>query len=261
MCQANVLFTQAANGIATLTLNRPEIRNAFDDQMIATLITHLEKIEQSSTIKVLLLKANGKHFSAGADLKWMARMAENQPAQNFADAQQLAKLMYLLNRLSKPTVAIIQGAAFGGAVGLAACCDMVFATEQASFCLSEVKLGLIPAAISPYVIRAIGERQARRYFISAEIFSASTALDLGLVHQIAPNQDALESISSDWLKNLLNNGPLAMQAAKKLVLEVSLQNIDDRLIADTAQRIADIRATPEAKEGLAAFLQKRTAAW
>ncbi|OUS33945.1 gamma-carboxygeranoyl-CoA hydratase ['Osedax' symbiont bacterium Rs2_46_30_T18] len=261
MSQTNVLLQLDDNGIATLCLNRPQVRNAFDDQMIVSLINAIESVEQQPQAKVLVLKANGDHFSAGADLNWMARMADNSPAQNLADAEQLARLMDVLNRLSKPSVAIIQGAAYGGAVGLAACCDMVFADINSTFCLSEVKLGLIPAVISPYVVRAIGERQARRYCISAEPFDAQTAKSLGLVHQVAENSQALQQQSQQWLAKLLKNAPLAMAAAKKLVMDVSGQQIEPVLIADTAQRIADIRASEEGIEGLNAFLQKRSPNW
>ena len=261
MSQKNVLLALADNGIATLCLNRPQVRNAFDDNMIASLISAIESVEQQPQAKVLVLKANGEHFSAGADLNWMARMADNSPAQNLADAKQLARLMDVLNRLSKPSVAIIQGAAYGGAVGLAACCDMVFADANSTFCLSEVKLGLIPAVISPYVVRAIGERQARRYCISAEPFDAQTAKSLGLVHQVAENSQALQQQSQQWLDKLLKNAPLAMTAAKKLVMDVSNKQIEPALIADTAERIAKIRASEEGIEGLSAFLQKRSPSW
>ncbi|MEH6445718.1 MAG: enoyl-CoA hydratase-related protein [Oceanospirillaceae bacterium] len=261
MNQEKVILEINDAGLATLTLNRAQLRNAFDDEMIQSLINYLAQIKSNPAVKILLLKAEGKHFSAGADLNWMARMAQNSSEQNFADAQQLAKLMSDLNHLPIPTVAVIQGAAYGGAVGLAACCDMVFATASTNFCLSEVKLGLIPAAISPYVIRAIGERQARRYFISAEIIPAQQAQALGLVHEVAQDVEQMQHLSQQWLDNTLNNGPKAMQAAKKLALEVSLQPMDKRLSDDTAKRIADIRATDEAIEGLSAFLEKRKAQW
>lgn len=261
MSQEKVILSVNDAGLATLTLNRAELRNAFDDEMIQSLINALATIKENPAVKVLLLNAQGKHFSAGADLNWMARMAKNTSQQNFADAQQLAKLMSDLYHLPIPSVAVIQGAAYGGAVGLAACCDMVFAASSTSFCLSEVKLGLIPAAISPYVIRAIGERQARRYFVSAELIGAQQAQALGLVHEVADDVEHMQQLSQQWLNNLLKNGPKAMQAAKKLALDVSLQPIDQALSDDTAQRIADIRATDEAIEGLAAFLEKRPPHW
>lgn len=261
MSDQKVIFDIDQKGLATLTLNRAPVRNAFDDEMIELLIGYLEQADQDSTVKMLCLKAEGKHFSAGADLNWMARMAQNSPEQNYADAKRLALLMSRLNSLSKPTVALIQGAAYGGAVGLAACCDMVFATQDCNFCLSEVKLGLIPAAISPFVVRAIGERQARRYFISAEVFNASIAKDLGLVHWVAEDVSDMQQQSEQWLAATLKNGPKAMQAAKRLAMDVSLAPINQTLSDETAARIADIRATPEAIEGLSAFLEKRTVSW
>ena len=248
------------DSVAVITLNRPEVRNAFDDEMIALLIDYLSQIDVDSSVKALLLKANGKHFSAGADLNWMARMAKNSAEENLADAKQLAKLMSLLDQLSVPTIGVIQGAAYGGAVGLAACCDMVFASNDSNFCLSEVKIGLIPSTISPYVLRAIGERQARRFFISAEAFSAATAKTLGLVHETV-STDELESASQLWLHKLLKNGPLAMRKAKQLAVDVGSQPISDQLIEHTAKSIADIRSTAEAIEGLSAFLEKRSPNW
>ena len=256
-----VLFNLDENSIATITLNRPQLRNAFDDIMISKLISLIDQVANNSSINVLVLKANGKHFSAGADLNWMMRTANYRDAENLADAQQLAELMRALNSLLIPTVALIQGAAYGGAVGLAACCDMVFATTAASFCLSEVKLGLIPAVISPYVINAIGARQARRYFISAESFSADTAKTLSLVHQVVDDETQLQQTSELWLSQIINNSPMAMRAAKLLIADVDTASLDAELIHETAKRIADIRKTPQAREGLAAFLEKRKPNW
>ena len=261
MHSQKVILDIAPSGIANLILNRPAVRNAFDQEMIASLIDAIAQAQQDPEVKVLVLRANGRNFSAGADLNWMANMAKNSPAENLADAQQLAALMSGLNQMTKPSIAIVQGAAYGGALGLIACCDMVFASADSSFCLSEVKLGLIPAVISPYVVRAIGERQARRYCISAEVFSAQTAQRLGLVHEIAATAEELKSLSEQWLGQLLNNGPLATQAAKKLIMDVSQQPIDADLVLETARRIADIRATEEAREGLSAFLEKRRPRW
>ncbi len=261
MSNDQVILTIDKNAIATITLNRPQVHNAFDDIMISKLISFIDQVANDGNLKALALKANGKHFSAGADLHWMSRMADYSDTQNLADAQQLAELMRALNSLQKPTVAMIQGAAYGGAVGLAACCDMVFATRQACFCLSEVKLGLIPAVISPYVIDAIGARQARRYFISAESFCADTAKTLGLVHQVVDNEIQLQQESQQWLRQVVKNSPFAMQAAKQLIAEVSASSLNNSLILNTAKRIAYIRSTPEAIEGLAAFLEKRKPNW
>lgn len=258
---AAVLLERRADGVAELVLNRPDKRNAFDDRIIQELIARLEEVEQDSQINVLVLRSEGKHFSAGADLAWMQRMASNSHDENLADARQLARLLARLNSLGKPTIALVQGAAFGGAVGLAAACDIVIATADARFCLSEVRLGLIPAVISPYVIRAIGERQARRYFISAEVFSAEQARDFGLVHVIVDASAALQTRCEEFLETLSQNGPLAMQAAKSLILAVSHRPIDAAVIEDTARRIADIRVSTEGQEGLGAFLDKRRANW
>jgi len=256
-----VLLRRRDGGIAEVILNRPDKRNAFDDDIIQQLIHSLSGLDADPETRVVLLRSEGRHFSAGADLAWMRRMADASREENLEDARQLARLMALLNGLSKPVIGLIQGAAYGGAVGLAACCDIVLATEQASFCLSEVKLGLIPAVISPYVVRAIGERQARRYFISAEPFSAREALEYGLVHIVCTDVTAMEQRCDQLLRQLAQNGPRAMKAAKDLILAVSQQPIDDALIDDTAQRIADIRVSEEGQEGLSAFLSKRKANW
>ncbi|MCW8884633.1 MAG: enoyl-CoA hydratase-related protein, partial [Motiliproteus sp.] len=181
---ARVLLTKDSRGVATLCLNRPEIHNAFDDEMIEQLIAHLQSLATDTRVKALVLRSNGKNFSAGADLNWMRRMAQNNHQENLQDASRLALLMKLLNDTPKPTLCLVQGAVYGGAVGLSACCDMVVACEESTFCLSETKIGLIPATISPYVVRAIGERQSRRYFLTAEPFSSRKAQEFGLVHEV-----------------------------------------------------------------------------
>lgn len=256
-----VLLDVSAEGVATLTLNRPEVHNAFDDSIIAALIEALEATDRNPDARVLVLRSNGRNFSAGADLGWMKRMAQNSHQENLEDAGQLARLMEVLNNLSKPTIGLVQGAAYGGAVGLAACCDIVIATEQSQFCLSEVKIGLIPAVISPYVVRAIGERQARRYFLSAEVFSAQEAQHYGLVHLVCEDEQAMHQRCDELLLQLALNGPEAMKAAKELVFAVSHKTITSEVIDDTAQRIADIRVGEEGQEGLSAFLNKRKASW
>lgn len=258
---APVVLRRRTDGIAELVLNRPDKRNAFDDSIIQELIARLEEADADAGIRVVILRSEGKHFSAGADLGWMQRMAKNSHQENLDDARQLARLLERLNTLSKPTIGLVQGAAFGGAVGLAAACDIVIAAADAKFCLSEVKLGLIPAVISPYVIRAIGERQSRRYFITAEVFSAEQAQEFGLVHVIADSAEALQGRCDEFLDLMQNNGPQAMQAAKALILAVSHKAIDADVIDDTAQRIADIRVSEEGQEGLNAFLTKRRANW
>ena len=247
-------------GRATVTMNRPEIHNAFDDTLIAALTRRLRELEADPRVRVVLLAGSGRSFSAGADLSWMRRMADYTPEENLADALALAELMRTLNGLGKPTIAMIQGAAYGGGVGLAACCDLALASRRASFCLSEVKLGLIPAVISPYVVQAIGPRAARRYFQSAETFDAAEAHRLGLVHEVVAEEDLSETarrLSGTFLKN----GPASMAAAKELVVRVSRGPIDEAMIRDTAARIAETRASAEAKEGLTAFLQKRNPSW
>ncbi|KMQ75525.1 enoyl-CoA hydratase-related protein [Marinobacter subterrani] len=256
-----VLLNRRPEGITEVVLNRPDKRNAFDDVIIQQLITALTEVNQDADTRVVILRSEGKHFSAGADLGWMRRMAENSRQENLDDSRELARLMNVLNHLSKPVIGLVQGAAFGGAVGLAACCDIVIATEQSSFCLSEVKLGLIPAVISPYVLRAIGERQARRYFISAEVFTARQAQEYGLVHIVCDDLEAMDLRCNELLQHLAMNGPEAMKAAKDLVFAVSHKPIDHTVIDDTAHRIADIRVGEEGQEGLSAFLNKRRANW
>ena len=256
-----VLLDYRDGGVADILLNRPDKGNAFDDVIIQQLIEALEAVEQDKQTRVVILRSQGKHFSAGADLGWMRRMADNDHAENLNDARELARLMSTLNQLPKPVIALVQGAAFGGAVGLAACCDIVLATANASFCLSEVKLGLIPAVISPYVVRAIGERQARRYFLSAEVFSAQQAREYGLVHIVCDDEAAMQARCNQLLQQLAGNGPQAMTAAKDLVFAVSQKAISADLIEDTARRIAAIRIGDEGQEGLSAFLNKRKASW
>ena len=259
--ESAVLLRHRSDGIAEVVLNRPDKRNAFDDVIIQQLITALENVDADNNVKVVILRSEGKHFSAGADLGWMRRMADNSRQENLDDSRELARLMNVLNHLSKPVMGLVQGAAFGGAVGLAACCDIVLATDKASFCLSEVKLGLIPAVISPYVVRAIGERQARRYFLSAEVFTATQAQEYGLVHIVCDDVEAMNARCNEMLQQLATNGPEAMKAAKDLVFAVSHKPISADVIDDTAQRIADIRVGAEGQEGLGAFLNKRKANW
>lgn len=249
-----------SRGVACLTLDRSAQHNAFDDVLIAELIQVLTDLAANEAVRILVLAAAGKSFSAGADLNWMRRMADYDETRNREDAMQLAELMQRLNCFPRPTIARVQGAAFGGGVGLVACCDIAIASEQALFCLSEVKLGLIPAVISPYVIAAIGERGARRYMLSAERFDAQQARELGLVHEVVDKAE-LESRVEDLVAVLLECGPAAQTAAKDLIQALSGRPIDDELIAETAARIATIRASAEGREGLNAFLEKRKPAW
>ncbi len=255
------LFTEVdARGTATLTLNRPALHNAFDDRLIAELIQELHELQADPQVRIVVLAAAGKSFSAGADLNWMRRMAEYSWEQNMADAMALAELMHTLNTLPKSTLARVQGPAYGGGVGLVACCDMAVAAETAVFSLSEVRLGLIPAVISPYVIDAIGGRQARRYFLTGEPFDAWEARRIGLVHEVvAP--EALDEAVTKLLAVMAGNGPAAMSAAKELIHTVSRGPVDTVMIEETARRIANIRTSPEGREGLSAFLNKRQPNW
>lgn len=260
MTRGNIIFDTDKRGVATITLNRPEVHNAFDDALIETLTSALERSNDDNAVRVVMLSANGKTFSAGADLRWMRRMAGYSKEENVRDAQRLADLMRTLKLLSKPTIARVQGPALGGGVGLVACCDIVIASENARFGLTEVKLGLIPAVISPYVCRAMGERQARRYMLTGEQFSAEEAYRLGLVHHLAP-EAMLDERAQTVISMLLENGPAAMAAVKTLVDRVAAGPLNEAMIDDTAKRIADVRATEEGKEGVGAFLEKRKPAW
>ncbi len=260
MTENSVNVELSDSGVATVQLNRPDIHNAFDDLLIAELTAAFGGLRDDDSVRCVVLAANGKSFSAGADLNWMKRMATYDAAENFADAKALARLLNDIAVLPKPVVAAVQGAAYGGGVGLVAACDIAIASEAAAFSLSEVKLGLIPATISPYVLRAIGERQAGRYFLSAERFDAVEALRIGLVHQVVAAAD-LESAVEAMINGLLKNGPKAMASAKRLLTDIVHRPIDDALLDDTAQAIADIRKTDEGREGVAAFLEKRKPGW
>ncbi|WP_084164042.1 enoyl-CoA hydratase-related protein [Rheinheimera texasensis] len=254
--------------VGVLRLNRPELHNAFGDLMIAELIQALDALAAMPGLRVLLLESTGKNFSAGADLNWMRAMAQKDYQQNLTDAGALALLMQKLNSFPLPVIALVQGAAFGGAVGLVACCDMAIATPKASFCLSEVKIGLIPAVISPYVVRAIGERASRRYFTTAERFDAKTALQLGLISEIAGSdlagseeQADLRAKAQPLINAIIANSPQAVVAAKALVAYVADAPLTPDTIAETSRRIAAIRVSSEGQEGLTAFLDKRTPTW
>ena len=249
-----------ARGVVRLTLERPEVHNAFNDSLIAALTEALDALGRDVGVRAVVLAARGKSFSAGADLGWMQRMAGYGREENLADARALAKLMATLNELSKPTVALVQGPAFGGGVGLVACCDMAIAAESASFSLSEVKLGLIPAVISPYVVAKIGEAAARRYVLTGERFTAARALDLGLVQEVVAAEE-LEAAGARLLEVLLASGPEAQREAKALIRDVVGQPIEAALIEETASRIATVRAGKEAREGIGAFLEKRKPRW
>ncbi|RMD62236.1 MAG: enoyl-CoA hydratase/isomerase family protein [Alphaproteobacteria bacterium] len=246
--------------VARITLTRPEVHNAFNDTLIAELTTVLRGLGDDERVRAVVLAAQGRSFSAGADLNWMQRMAGYSEEENLNDARALAELMRTLNTLPKPTMALVQGPAYGGGVGLVACCDIAVAAQTANFCLSEVRLGLIPSVIAPYVVAAIGERAARRFFLTAESFTAEEARAAGLVHLVVPDE-ALEDAGARIVRALLRGGPQAQVAAKDLIFAVCGRHVDDALVEDTAQRIAHQRASQEGREGVAAFLEKRKPTW
>ena len=255
----SVLLHIDAHGIATLTLNRAEKHNAFDDAIIAELTTKLKQLDADSAVRVVVLTGAGRTFSAGGDLGWMRSMARFSEKENMEDALKLAELMDVLDSLSKPTIAKVNGPAYGGGVGLVACCDIAICTESAKFALTEVRLGLIPAVISPYVIAAIGERQARRYFLTAEAIEAKEAYHMGLIHEVV-TPDILDETVNMLAASLLKGGPKALLAAKRFIAE---QSSSDRkaLMKKTAKLIAELRTSKEGQEGLSAFLEKRNAVW
>ena len=247
-------------GVATVWMNRPDVHNAFDETLIAELTAACEALNADASVRVVVLAGRGKSFSAGADLNWMKRAANNGLQDNLTDARALARMLRVLAEMNKPTIARVQGAALGGGTGLTAACDIAVASTQAVFATSEVKFGIIPSAISPYVVRAIGARQSSRYFQSAERIPAARAQEIGLVHEVV-EPDALDAKVQEIVGALLQGGPLSQAAAKDLIRAVDNKPIDDAVVEDTAQRIAQLRATPEAKEGVGAFLDKRQPAW
>ena len=261
MTTAPLITEISGRGVAMITLRRPEIHNAFDDELIERLRRELQGLNNDSKVRIVVLAAEGKSFSAGADLNWMKRMAEYDRAQNLEDANNLGKLMATLYRMRQPTVAIVQGPAYGGGVGLVAACDIAIASEDAHFCLSEVRLGLIPPVIGPYVIHAIGERQAARYMLTAEKFSAAEALRLGLVQDVVP-ADKLNDRRNQLIDDLLKGGPRALSEVKNLVSYITKSATEDeKVVRDTAGHIARVRASEEGQEGVSAFLEKRKAKW
>jgi methylglutaconyl-CoA hydratase len=247
--------------IGLLTLNRPERHNAFDDALITEMTEALRHMEAEDGIRVVVLSSAGKSFSAGADLNWMRRAAAASLEENRRDAMALAALMRTLAELRKPTIARVQGPAYGGGVGLVACCDIAVATQGAFFALSEVKLGLLPAVVSPYVVAAIGQRAARRYFLTGERFDAAEAWRLGLVHELAIDGEELDEKIGVIADALLACGPVAQGEAKSLIRAVADRPLTSDLVQDTADRIARVRSSPEGTEGVAAFLEKRRASW
>lgn len=248
------------DSIATLTLNQPAVRNAFNEGMIDAVSAAFDQLGQDPSVRVIVMAANGPAFSAGADLGWMKRMADYTDAENLADAMRLAGMLRTIYSCPKPVIAKVQGDCYGGGVGLAAACDIVIAAESVQFCLSEVKLGLIPATISPYIIRALGEQAARRYFLTAERFSATEAHRLGFVHEVA-SADTLDATVATMTRALTAAGPRALNEAKRLIRDIAGQPLTDALVADTAERIAQCRASDEGREGMRAFFDKRVPSW
>ena len=246
--------------VATIWMNRPDLHNAFDETLIAELTAACIALDDDADVRVVVLAGRGNSFSAGADLNWMRRAANNGIDDNLNDARALAHMLRTLAEMSKPTIARVQGAALGGGMGLAAACDIAVASTKAVFATSEVRFGIIPSAISPYVLRAIGARQAYRYFQSAERISADHAREIGLVHE-AVEPEQLDAKVQEIISALLQGGPLSQAAAKELIRAVNNQPINDNVVEDTAHRIAHLRATPEAREGISAFLDKRQANW
>lgn len=259
MTDQHILYA-VENGIATITLNRPEVHNAFNEIVIGDLTDLFKKAGDDKNVRVVVLRGNGKSFSAGGDLHWMRRMADYNYQQNFNDALRLGSLLKTINFLPKPTIALVQGNAFGGGVGLTACCDIAIAEEGAQFCLSEVRIGLIPSIIAPYVMNAMGERMARRYFMTAEKFDAATAHRIGFVHEVCP-AGGLDAAAEKVIVELMKGAPGAQSRGKRLMLDIVGHPIDDRLIELTAKQIAEARASDEGKEGLTAFLTKTEPAW
>lgn len=254
------LEIEHAGAVATIWMNRPDVHNAFDATLIAELSAACAALDAIEAVRVVVLAGRGKSFSAGADLNWMKAAGEASEAENFADAMRLAGMLRTLAEMSKPTIARVHGAALGGGLGLACACDICVASEKASFATSEVRFGIIPAAIGPYVIRAIGERQACRYFQTAERIGAARAAQIGIAHEVvAP--EAVDDKVAELVTALVAGGPRSQAAAKSLIRAVANRPLNDAVVEDTARRIAGLRATSEAREGLAAFLAKRPAAW
>jgi methylglutaconyl-CoA hydratase len=256
----DTLTLETSGAVATITLNRPGLRNAFNEQAIAELDAAFTALGQVDAIRAIVLAANGAAYCAGADLNWMKKMAGYSEDENRADAMALANMLRSIYACPKPVVAKVHGDCYGGGVGLVAACDIAIAAEDAHFCLSEVKLGLIPATISPYVIKAMGENAARRYFLTAERFNAREALRIGFVHDVA-TVSSLDGQVGAIANALAANSPNAVREAKALVRDIASQGVTDALVADTAHRIARIRASSEGREGVASFLERRKPSW
>lgn len=260
MTESAIISTTDSRGVTRITLNRPDKRNAFDDRIITELTGALQAAGNNPECRVVVLAGEGRHFSAGADLNYMKRTAELTQQENIDDARRLANLMQTLDRIDRPTLCLVRGAAYGGALGLICAADIAIGTENSQFCLSEARLGITPAAIGPYVVRTLGQRHARRYFQTAEVIQSDRALELGLIHERVESDD-LEAKAEEVVSALLRNGPVAMAAGKELVAAVSGGAVPEEIIQYTAEVIARLRTGPEGQEGLAAFFDKRTPDW
>jgi methylglutaconyl-CoA hydratase len=260
MTDNTVILELDERGVATVTLNSPEKHNAFDETIIAKLISVFEQLDDNDDVKIMILRSEGKNFSAGADLDWMKRMANYNYDENVRDANALAKMLHTLNFLKIPTIARVQGAAMGGGAGLVCCCDIAIATDKASFAFSEAKLGLLPATIGPYVLQSIGSQAARRYFMTAERFGAERAMNLGMVSDVV-DENQLDEKIAHLVDTILINSSDAVKAAKQLIIDIDGKQVSEELMQLTSERIADIRASEEGIEGLTAFLEKRKPSW
>jgi methylglutaconyl-CoA hydratase len=258
--QYDTLYIEFDGYVATITLNRPDVRNAFNETMIAELTSAFTSLNARDDLRAVVLAANGKAFCAGADLNWMKKMAAYSDDENRADAMLLAKMLSSVYRCNKPVIARVNGDAYAGGMGLIAACDIVVSVDSARFCLSEARLGLIPATIAPYVIRALGEQASRRYFTTAEAFDCTTALRLGFVSEAVP-AERLDATVQQIAQTICANGPQAVRACKQLVQDVAGRELNKTLIEDTAARIARTRAGAEGREGVASFLEKRAPGW
>jgi methylglutaconyl-CoA hydratase len=257
---SNKIEIGTQDGVRRITLNRPELRNAFDEEMIAAITAAFKAAGEDQDVRVVVLAAAGKAFCAGADLSWMKRMAGFSDAENLRDAKGLAEMLEAIYTCPKPVIARVQGDCYAGGMGLVAAADLAVASENTQFCLSEVRLGLIPATIAPYVVRQMGRSAARRYMLSAERFDAQRAAQVGLI-QAAVSSEQLDQVVSGWCAAFLQNSPAALAAAKRLLHDVFENDLDSELIDDTAARIATIRASAEGREGVTAFLEKRAPNW
>lgn len=255
------IITEIDDGVGILTLNRPTRHNALDETLINEITAGLLDLETNPRVHLVVLSSVGKSFCAGADISWLKRETSNTLEENLRDARNLGRLMTTLNNLRKPTIGRIQGPTFGSGVGLVACCDIAIATYDAQFALSDVKLGIIPAVVSPFIMAAVGERFVRRYTLSAERFSAAEAYRIGLVHEVVPDETELDQALIEIVDSLLKNGPQAMAECKSLLRDLSARPIDDDIIEEAAQRMARVRSSAEGREGLTAFIEKRKPNW